>query len=81
MHLPQFVKRKTQKKQNHKRVESQVFDFEKQMETHMNKSIEDQGSKNGKTPPVGRITMVSKTGLKYNMDLYSKEHMDVMIQN
>ena len=47
----------------------------------MNKSIEDQGSKNGKTNPVGRITMVSKTGLKYNMDLYSKEHMDVMIQN
>ena len=33
MHLPQFVKRKTQKKQNNQRVESQVvFDFEKQME-------------------------------------------------
>ena len=28
MGLPQFVKRKSQKKPNHKRVESQVFDFE-----------------------------------------------------
>ena len=51
------------------------------MENNLNKSIEDQGSKNSKTNPVGRITMVSKTGLKYNMDLYSKEHMDVMMQN
>lgn len=49
------------------------------MENNLSKSIEDQGSKNGKSNPIGRITMVSKTGLKYNMDLYSKEHMDVMI--
>lgn len=49
------------------------------MENRLKESADGMTSQNSSNP-VGRITMVSKSGLKYKMDLYSKEHMDLMIK-
>lgn len=59
----------------HKRAASVQPDFERIMDKKMKEASEGHNSGKG-SDLVGRITMVSKTGLKYKMDFYSKEQMD-----